>query len=186
MNDRLHGGLVPGLIFALLVTAGGIACASAEGGAAAAPKPMQAKRSYPKAPDVTFTAMDGKAVPLSSLKGSVVLVNFWGVRCANCIEEMPFLERLHHKYGSKGMVIWGVNTDGLDAETLQKFLPNLPKMSYTISLDMEFLLSEGFEMNAAPLTILVAKDGTVRYKHEGYEPAVEQEYIDLIEKLLAE
>jgi len=141
----------------------------------------------PKAPEVVFFEVSGREIPLSSLAGqAVVLVNFWGVRCQNCIEEMPFLERLFHKYGGKGLTIIGVNTDGLDSATLAKYLPNLPKVSYPIVVDPDFKVNDAFQMSAAPLNVVVAKDGTIRYRHEGYEPAIEQEYLDLIDKLLAE
>ena len=141
---------------------------------------------YPKAPDPGFTLMDGTTTTLADYEGkSVVVVNFWGLRCQNCIEEMPFLERLHNKYGSKVLVILGVNTDGVPADLLTKFLPQLPvKFSYPIVVDPDFSLADAFQMMAAPLTIVIAKDGTVRYRHEGYEPSIESTYIDIIEKLL--
>jgi peroxiredoxin len=143
---------------------------------------------YPKAPDPGFTHMDGTRTTLSDYEGdSVLVVNFWGLRCQNCIEEMPFLERLHNKYGSKGLVILGVNTDGVDENLLPKFLPQLPvNVSYPFVVDPEFALADAFQMMAAPLTIVIAKDGTVRYRHEGYEPSIEATYIDIIEKLLSE
>ncbi len=143
---------------------------------------------YPKAPDPGFTHMDGSSTTLADYEGkSVLVVNFWGLRCQNCIEEMPFLERLYNKYGSKGLVILGVNTDGVDEKLLPKFMPQLPvKVSYPIVVDPDFSLADAYQMMAAPLTILIAKDGTVRYRHEGYEPSIEGEYISIIEKLLSE
>jgi peroxiredoxin len=143
---------------------------------------------YPKAPDLGFTHMDSSTTTLADYEGkSVLVVNFWGLRCQNCIEEMPFLERLYNKYGSKGLVILGVNTDGVDEKLLPKFMPQLPvKVSYPIVVDPEFALADAYQMMAAPLTILIAKDGTVRYRHEGYEPSIEAEYITIIEKLLSE
>ncbi len=145
-------------------------------------------KKYPRAPDPGFTLMDGSTTSLADYQGqSVVLVNFWGLRCQNCIEEMPFLERLHNKYGGKGLVLLGINTDGVDAELLTKFLPQLPvKVSYPIVVDPDFTLADSFQMMAAPLTIVVAKDGTVRFRHEGYEPSIEGKYVELIEQLLAE
>ncbi len=163
------------------------AAAPAAGQAAKVVPVLTPAAKNPRAPEVSFLEFGGKEVPISSFTGkSVVLVNFWGVRCQNCIEEIPFLERLYHKYGGKGLAIMGVNTDGIDSATLGRFIPQLPKMSYTIVVDPDFKVNDAFQMSAAPLTILVAKDGTIRYRHEGYEPAIEQEYIDLIEKLLAE
>ena len=143
---------------------------------------------YPKAPDPGFTHMDSSTTTLADYEGkSVLVVNFWGLRCQNCIEEMPFLERLYNKYGSKGLVILGVNTDGVDEKLLPKFMPQLPvKVSYPIVVDPAFALADAYQMMAAPLTILIAKDGTVRYRHEGYEPSIEAEYITIIEKLLSE
>ena len=143
---------------------------------------------YPKAPDPGFTHMDGSTTSMADYQGkSVVIVNFWGLRCQNCIEEMPFLERLHNKYSSRGLVLLGVNTDGVDSVLLEKFLPQLPvKVSYPIVVDPEFTLADSYQMMAAPLTIVIAKDGTVRFRHEGYEPSIEGKYIEIIEKLLAE
>jgi len=143
---------------------------------------------YPKAPDPGFTHMDGSRTTLADYEGkNVLIVNFWGLRCQNCIEEMPFLERLNNKYGSKGLVILGVNTDGVDEKLLPKFMPQLPvKVSYPIIVDPSFALADAYQMMAAPLTIVIAKDGTIRYRHEGYEPSIESTYVDIIEKLLAE
>ena len=145
-------------------------------------------KQYPRAPDPGFTHMDGSKTTLADYEGkSVLVVNFWGLRCQNCIEEMPFLERLYNKYGSKGLVILGVNTDGVDEKLLPEFMPQLPvKVSYPIVVDPAFALADAYQMMAAPLTILIAKDGTVRYRHEGYEPSIGGEYISIIEKLLSE
>ncbi len=143
---------------------------------------------FPKAPSVTFTDIDGGNTSLAGYLGkSVVLVNFWGLRCQNCIEEIPFLERLNNKYGSKGLVILGVNTDGVDGKTLKRFMPQLSaKFTYPVIADPEFKVVDVFQMMAAPLSIIIARDGTVRFRHEGYTPEIEGEYVTLIEKLLAE
>lgn len=156
-------------------------------GCASAPAPALTEATqYPRAPETRFEYMDGSTHTLADYIGkSVVLVNFWGLRCQNCIEEMPFLERLHNKYGSRGLVILGINTDGVDAALLEKFLPQLPvKVSYPIVVDPDFALADAYQMMAAPLTVLIARDGTVRYRHEGYQPEIEGEYIKLIEELL--
>jgi peroxiredoxin len=144
--------------------------------------------AHPKAPDVTFRLMDGTQTKLSDYAGnSVVVINFWGLRCQNCIEEMPFLERLHNKYGSKGLLIIGVNTDGVDEALLPRFMPQLPvKISYPVAVDPEFIMADSFQMMAAPLSVIVAKDGTVRYRHEGYQHEVEAEFVQIVESLLAE
>lgn len=148
----------------------------------------KSESGYEKTPDVSFIDTDGNTTTFNDYKNkSVVLVNFWGLRCQNCIEEMPFLERLHNKYGGKGLVVLGVNTDGVEGQPLIKYMKRLPiKVSYPIIVDPDFTLIDQFKMMAAPLTVVVAKDGTVRFRHEGYEPEIESTYVELIEKLLAE
>ena len=158
----------------------------AAGCATTMPTEVTKASQYPKAPDPGFTHMDGSTTTLADYEGkNVVIVNFWGLRCQNCIEEMPFLERLHNKYGGKGLVILGVNTDGVDGALLTRFLPQLPvKVTYPFIVDPQFTLADAYQMMAAPLTIVIAKDGTVRYRHEGYEPEIEGEYVEIIEELL--
>lgn len=154
----------------------------------AAGEEKTAQPQYPKAPEASLVSIGGIQTQLSSYRGSsVVLINFWGLRCQSCIEEMPFLEKLHREYGSRGLVVLGINTDGVDGTLLTKLLSQTSvHVTYPLIVDPDFALVDKFQMLAAPLTILVARDGTVRYRHEGYEPEVEAEYISRIEKLLSE
>lgn len=62
----------------------------------------------PTAPNVTFTTIDGKQISLASLKGKVVLVNFWATDCPGCIKEMPQLINTYHQYHEKGLEIIAV------------------------------------------------------------------------------
>lgn len=141
---------------------------------------------YPRAPDLPFVHMDGTTTTLEDYAGkSVLVVNFWGLRCQNCIEEMPFLKELHDRYSPEGLVILGINTDGVPADLLKRFLPQLPvSLNYSLVVDPDFALADGYKMTAAPLTVLIARDSTVRYRHEGYDPSNEAEYVRIIEELL--
>ncbi len=62
----------------------------------------------PTAPNVTFTTIDGKHISIASLKGKVVLVNFWATDCPGCIKEMPQLINTYHQYHEKGLEIIAV------------------------------------------------------------------------------
>lgn len=61
-----------------------------------------------QAPDVTFTTIDGKKISMASLRGKVVLVNFWATECRPCVTEMPALASLYKTYQSKGLEIIAV------------------------------------------------------------------------------
>lgn len=62
----------------------------------------------PQAPDVTFTTLQGKTIPLSSLQGKVVLVNFWATDCPGCIAEMPQLIETYRQYRDRGFEVMAV------------------------------------------------------------------------------
>jgi len=61
-----------------------------------------------QAPEITFTTIEGKKITMSSLKGQVVLVNFWATDCPGCIAEMPKLVATYQQYHSKGLEIIAV------------------------------------------------------------------------------
>ena len=67
---------------------------------------------------VEITNPNATDVSLADFKGQVVLLNFWGLRCGACLEEMPYLEEIAKKYAGQGLVTLGVDTDGVDAKTV--------------------------------------------------------------------
>jgi peroxiredoxin len=60
------------------------------------------------APNVTFTTIQGKEISMASLKGKVVLVNFWATDCRVCVNEMPDLVNVYQTYKAKGFVVIAV------------------------------------------------------------------------------
>lgn len=62
----------------------------------------------PSAPDVTFTTLKGEKIAMSTLKGKIVLVNFWATDCPGCIKEMPDLINTYNQYKQKGFEVIAV------------------------------------------------------------------------------
>lgn len=62
----------------------------------------------PQAPDVTFTTIEGKKISMASLKGKVVLVNFWATDCPGCVKEIPALVDTYNNYQAKGFEVIAV------------------------------------------------------------------------------
>lgn len=60
------------------------------------------------APEVTFTTLEGKSIAMASLKGKVVLVNFWATDCPACIQEMPDLIQTYQKFHDRGFELIAV------------------------------------------------------------------------------
>ena len=61
-----------------------------------------------RAPDVTFTTLQGKQIKMSDLQGKVVLVNFWATDCPGCIAEMPELIKTYQQYRDRGFEVMAV------------------------------------------------------------------------------
>ncbi len=73
------------------------------------------------APDVAVTRLDGRKLPLSSLRGQVVLLNFWATWCPPCNEEMPDLVKVARAYEAKGVVFLAANLE--DPEEAREAVP---------------------------------------------------------------
>lgn len=140
-----------------------------------------------KAPRFRATTLAGEPLDLEELtgKGRAVVVNFWGLRCGSCIQEIPHLNALSAKFGDR-LRILGVNVDGVDAESLKGHMARMGlKMDYAVVPDPELALADLFRMTAAPLTIVVDPRGIVRAVHENYqegdEKGLEQEIRTMLE-----
>jgi peroxiredoxin len=139
-----------------------------------------------KATDFTCVDLDGGQVTLSSFQGKkVVLLNFWGVRCSACIEEMPHLNKLQDKYGGKDLVVLGVNTDGVDSTVIREAMKDgTIDPNYTFLLDQEFAVTDTYTNFLVPLTLVIDKKGIVQYIHTGYERGDEKHYEEAVRKAL--
>jgi len=89
------------------------------------------------APAFSLTRLDGKHVTLRSLKGKVVVIDFWATWCAPCLATMPDAARLQHDYGGKGLVVLGVSLDDDDAK-LKAFMARRPPGITVVKPDAAF------------------------------------------------
>lgn len=136
------------------------------------------------APDFTLPDKSGSTVSLSEFDGQVVLINFWASWCGPCREEMPLLVELHQRYESLGFTMLGINVEE-DSSAADSFLSSVP-VTFPILYDRENRVSKLYDVIAMPSTVLIGRDGQVRYIHHGYEPGYENDYQDQIRELVRE
>lgn len=136
------------------------------------------------APNFTLKSLNGKNLKLSEMRGNVVLINFWASWCGPCREEMPLLNALHGKYQPLGFTVLGVNVEEQE-KNARGFLQNFP-VDFPVLLDNQNQVSKLYDVIAMPTTVVVDRDGNMRYLHKGYKPGDEKKYRQVIKKLVRE
>lgn len=135
------------------------------------------------APDVTFSSLNGEQISMESLRGNVVLVNFWATSCVTCIKEMPQLVETYDKYKEQGLRTIAVAM----SYDPPNYVINYAKtrgLPFTVALDTQGKVAHSFdEVKLTPTTYVVDKNGHIikRYVGEPDFAALHQ----LIEKALA-
>jgi peroxiredoxin len=122
-------------------------------------KPLKLS-GYPSSmrpPDFKAPTVDGKQASLHSLRGRVVLLNFWATWCQECRQEMPMFERLHREFAAQGLSVIGINA--------REGTAVVGEYSKELGLTFPLVLDSRGEINAAygviglPTTFLIGRDG---------------------------
>lgn len=120
-----------------------------------------------KAPDFILTDIHGKNLSLSSLKGRIVIINFWATWCPPCRAEMPSLNRLYKEYGTRGLVVLAISTD-TSANVVKSYLNKNP-FDFTILLDTDNKVSRQFRVFSIPTSFLIDKNSVIIQRYIGEE-----------------
>ncbi len=111
-----------------------------------------------EAVDFTLATLDGDSLTLASMRGQVVLVNFWATWCVPCREEIPDLNRLAADLGPKGLRIVGVSLDLGGADVVRTFLQEHP-MHYPVVMGDAGLPDRIGALLVMPTTLVVNREG---------------------------
>jgi peroxiredoxin len=146
--------------------------------------PVWAGAADVQAPAFTLQSVDGKTVSLAQFKGDVVMINFWASWCGPCRQEMPLLDSIYKQYKDMGFVLLGVNVEP-DAHSANAWLSKTP-VSYPILYDPKSQVSQLYQVQAMPTTVIVDRQGIVRFVHNGYVPGDENQYMNSIRALIVQ
>ncbi|MEJ7861079.1 MAG: redoxin domain-containing protein [Pyrinomonadaceae bacterium] len=126
------------------------------------------KKTLKKEPskDFELTALDGRRVKLSDLKGKVVMIDFWATWCGPCVKSAPTLNRLYAKYKERGFEILYVSVDAqADIYKVAPFVKE-HKLEFPVLLDQG--AKELYNVKVFPTTIFVDREGNIRHRDTGF------------------
>ena len=110
-------------------------------------------------PDVSYIDTTGVAHTMETLRGKVVIVNFWATWCGPCKKEIPDLSKLYLKYKDKGLVMLGVlaNDNPSDSDLLN--FQSDHEMEFPVVRQTSDILVSFNYPQALPTTFIYARDG---------------------------
>jgi len=136
------------------------------------------------APDFVSKSDSGRNVRLRELRGQVVLINFWASWCSPCRQELPLLNKIYTQYRAAGFTLLAVNVDDnrKDADAMLKRL----NLRFPTLFDGGKNVAKLYGVDTMPATLVVDRDGRVRYVHRGYREGYERTYEQQVRELLKE
>ncbi len=140
------------------------------------------------APEIALTEwINSHPLTMQSLRGKVVIIDFWTYSCINCQRTLPYLVKWDKKYRDKWLVIIGVHAPEFSFEKKRENVENATKdadISYPVVLDNDFSLWSAYNNHYWPAKYFIDKEGKVRHTHFGEWAYAESEKV--IQQLLSE
>jgi cytochrome c biogenesis protein CcdA/thiol-disulfide isomerase/thioredoxin len=105
-----------------------------------------------------------------SLKGKVILVNFWTFSCYNCLNALPHIKAIEAKYRDRGLVVLGIHTPELAHERVESNVRDAVRrlgIVYPVVLDQQYAIWNAFHNEYWPSVYIIDAQGHIRYHHFG-------------------
>jgi thiol-disulfide isomerase/thioredoxin len=127
--------------------------------------------------------LEGKRVDPDSLKGNIVIMDFWATWCGPCIMEIPEYNLLHKKYAGKGVKVVGVTLASGEIPEVKPFVARF-KMEYPVLMGDD---DQVYDLNIGgyPTTFLITKDWKIFQTYLGNSPEKKRRLEADLEKLIA-
>jgi len=138
--------------------------------------------------DFSLKNLAGEQIRLGDYLGKhVILIDFWATWCVPCVKELPHFQRFHDAYEEQGLKIFAITVDGPESVAMVKPFMQRYKYTFPVLLDIESKVIALYNPRVImPYTVLIDRQGKIRYVHQGYSPGDEKGIEEELVKLLQE
>jgi thiol-disulfide isomerase/thioredoxin len=117
------------------------------------------------APRFNARTTEGEKFTNDSIKGKVVLLEFWTTWCVYCFEEAPFVDKINHEFGDKGLIVLAVNV-AESKKTVKKYLEQHPRTTRIVLTD-DTNLAAMYAATVYPIYVVIDRDGNIAGTQRG-------------------
>ncbi|NMM27580.1 MAG: TlpA family protein disulfide reductase [Glaciimonas sp.] len=119
------------------------------------------------APQLTYTSLSGEKITSQSLRGKVVMVNFWATSCVTCIKEMPDMVKTYNKFQGKGLEFIAVAMS-YDPPNYVLNYAKTRSLPFKVALDTDGAAAKAFgDIKLTPTTFVIDKEGNILKRYVG-------------------
>ncbi|AKF06339.1 TlpA family protein disulfide reductase [Sandaracinus amylolyticus] len=119
-----------------------------------------------RAPELGMRDLQGNQVTIASLRGRVVVVDFWASWCEPCADSMPVYQRLYNQYRERGLTIIGISQDQR-VDNARQFASR-HRLSFPVVFDEGHAIANRYRPARMPTSFVIDRGGIVRHVHAGY------------------
>lgn len=146
--------------------------------------PEKVAETTGKAPDFTLSDTHGNTTTLSSLRGKVVILEFWATWCPPCRESVPELNEMYEKFKGKNVELLGISVDkGGDAPSVVRAFLTERAVAYPVLLDNRNV-NNSYGVSGIPAIFIIDKEGRVVKHFTGFIPGLGKTLSKEVEALL--
>ena len=132
-------------------------------------------------PKLNFKMLDGKKVKLESLKGQIVVLDFWATWCGPCVKSLPNVKKVIDGYPESTVTLITINQN--ESKTKIKSFLKSRELDFKVAMD-DGEISDKFKVEAIPQTVIIDADGKIQFVKVGVANDMEKKLRNAIDSLL--